>query len=107
MPAAFSSFLSLLDVMITCAPASFANCRAKIETPPVPCASTLMPGLKTQLVNAFQAVTAAHGSVAASSYDRCEGMCTTESCERTTYSANMPSTEPPSDVRALYGETSP
>src|SRR5215510_13495739 len=45
--------------MMTRAPASLANWRAKMETPPVPCASTLMPGFKTQLVSAFQAVTPA------------------------------------------------
>src|SRR5262247_2490558 len=69
MPAALSSFLSLLDVMMTRAPASLANWRAKMETPPVPCASTLIPGFKTQLVSAFQAVTLAHGRVVASSYE--------------------------------------
>ena len=34
---------------MTVAPAIFANCRAKIETPPVPCTSTVSPGATVQL----------------------------------------------------------
>src|SRR4030095_7567164 len=46
-------------------------------------------------VNAFHAVTAAHGSVAASSNDKCAGIDTRASSLRTTNSVNMPSREPP------------
>ncbi|MNP69041.1 hypothetical protein D3C76_1650830 [compost metagenome] len=47
-PKAFrrSSLASLDEVAITVAPASLANCRAKIDTPPVPCTSTVSPGLR-------------------------------------------------------------
>ena len=39
-----ASLSSLDDVTITCAPISRASCSAKIETPPVPCTSTVWPG---------------------------------------------------------------
>ena len=41
-----SSFASLDDVMIARAPAIFAICSAKIDTPPVPSESTVSPGLQ-------------------------------------------------------------
>ena len=49
-------------------PAICASCSPKIETPPVPSSNTLWPGRKRATSNiAHHAVTAAHGSVAASS----------------------------------------
>ena len=46
------------------------------------------------------AVTAAHGSVAASSSERCAGTATTPSSDSTTYSESTPSIAPPSADRA-------
>jgi hypothetical protein len=103
-----SSFASLLEVMITRAPISFANWSAKSDTPPVPCVSTTSPGLTAPLTaRAFQAVTAAQGKVAACSSVRCSGTRTSPSSCSATNSANMPSISPPSAVRALAGVSSP
>ena len=56
---------------MTRAPIILANCSAKIETPPVPITSTESPDWSLPSVtSAFHEVTAAHGSVAASSYVR-------------------------------------
>ena len=63
-----SSFSSDEEVEMTRAPAALANCSAKTETPPVPCVSTQSPGLIfASTISARQAVSAAQGSVAASS----------------------------------------
>ena len=63
-----SSFSSLLDVTMLRAPAATANCRAKIDTPPVPRISTVSPAfMLPRLTMLCHAVTAAQGSVAASS----------------------------------------
>ena len=40
------SFSSLDEVTNTFAPAATANCKAKIDTPPVPCTSTVSPACK-------------------------------------------------------------
>ncbi len=70
-PIAFSrSILASEDeVAITLAPTERANCRAKIETPPVPSTSTLWPAFsgRPATKRAFQAVRAAQGRQAASS----------------------------------------
>ena len=59
---------SLLEEMMQRAPCILANCRANSETPPVPCSATTSPAFTCpRHTSAFQAVTAAHGSVAASS----------------------------------------
>ncbi|MNE80827.1 hypothetical protein D3C80_1774330 [compost metagenome] len=64
-----SSLASLDEVAITVAPASLANCRAKIDTPPVPCTSTLSPGLRApSAISARQAVRPAVVRVAASAW---------------------------------------
>src|SRR5439155_23850810 len=99
---------SLLDVAMTRAPSSFANCTANTDTPPVPCVSTTSPALTPpSLTSACQAVTAAQGSVAASSSLRWSGTCTTPSAGSTTYSANMPGPPPPSADFALASLGSP
>src|SRR5262245_54263085 len=65
------SLVSLEEVAITRAPASFANCSAKIDTPPVPCVSTVCPGLALpSLTTALHAVSPAQGSDAASASPR-------------------------------------
>ena len=57
-----------LEVAITRAPNIWANCSAKIETPPEPCTSTMSPALMLPIsTSACQAVTPAQGSVAPSS----------------------------------------
>ena len=71
-----SSFSSLLEVMSTRAPASRANCSANSDTPPVPSVSTVSPAFNPASMRAFQAVTAAQGSVAASSKERWSGTAT-------------------------------
>ena len=45
-----SSFSSEDDVRITLAPIAIANCKAKIETPPVPWTTTTSPALRPPLV---------------------------------------------------------
>ncbi len=85
-----------------------ANCKANIDTPPVPCTSTVSPLLTCPSgTSACQAVTAAQGSVAACSSLKCSGTCTTPSSLMATYSANMPGPPPPSAVRALVSSISP
>ncbi len=70
-PIAFSRSILASDeeVAITRAPAARANCRAKIETPPVPWTSTLCPAFSGRPApnRAFQAVSAAQGRQAAPS----------------------------------------
>src|SRR6266481_7905617 len=57
---------------ITRASKTRANCSAKTETPPEPCVKTVSPAVTRRwLVSATQAVTAAHGRVAASSKEGC------------------------------------
>src|SRR5215472_13491299 len=91
------SFSSLEDVMMARMPIARANCNPKIETPPVPCSSTVSPGLSLACSTiACQTVTAAQGSVAPSSSDRCAGIFTAPSSSSTAYSASMPSMPPPS-----------
>jgi len=61
-------FSAELEVANTRAPAARASCSAKIETPPVPCTSTLPPGVSLAASkSACHAVTPAQGSVAACS----------------------------------------
>src|SRR5262245_4100247 len=93
-----SSFASLDEVMIARAPAIFAICSAKIETPPVPSESTVSPAFNTRgpCISAFQTVTPAHGSVAACSYDKCGGNFSRPSAWNTQYSASVPSSGRPS-----------
>jgi hypothetical protein len=63
-----SAFSAVEVVAITLAPKSWANCSAKTETPPEPCVKTESPAVTRRCpVSATQAVTAAHGRVAASS----------------------------------------
>ena len=62
-----SSFSSLPDVIITHAPSAADICAAKIETPPVPCASTVSPAFKLpSFTSVNHAVKAAMGRVEAS-----------------------------------------
>src|SRR5690554_7857939 len=71
---AFASLSSELEVMITSAPRALANCSPKIETPPVPWHTTTSPArTEPDSASAFQAVSAAHGRVAASSKLRYSG----------------------------------
>ncbi|MOA28386.1 hypothetical protein D3C78_1493260 [compost metagenome] len=64
-----SSFSSLDEVAMTVAPAILANCRAKMETPPVPWISTLSPGFRwSSAISARQAVRPAVVRVAASAW---------------------------------------
>ena len=59
---------------MTRAPSAFAICSAKMETPPVPRVSTVWPGRTgPSVTSALQAVTAAIGSAAASSWLQPEG----------------------------------
>ena len=63
-----ASFSSLLEVAMTRAPCSLAIWMAKTDTPPVPSVRMVSPALiRPTCTSAFHAVTAAHGSVAASS----------------------------------------
>jgi hypothetical protein len=64
-----SSLWSLAEVAITRAPTALAILRASKETPPVPISSTVLSRatLRIPVMSAFQAVTPAQGSVAASS----------------------------------------
>src|SRR5690606_12602815 len=77
--------------------AARANCSANMDTPPEPSTSTVAPGLSGGGVSIrpCHAVTAAQGSVAASSKDRCAGTCTASCSSSTAYSASIPSTGPP------------
>lgn len=66
-----AAFASLLVVAITRPPNALANCSANSETPPDPSVRTLSPDRSPRPpVRAFHAVTAAHGSAAASSNER-------------------------------------
>ncbi len=93
-----SIFSSLEDVTITRAPAARANCMASMDTPPVPWHSTVSPAFTRFPItmSAFQAVTPAQGSVAASSNERFAGSATTPSSCREIYSASVPSSGTPS-----------
>src|ERR1700691_3231095 len=86
-------FLSLDDVLITRAPPALVNCKAAMETPPVPRQSTVSPGFTglPETIRAFQAVTAAQGRVAACSNEIVFGLGTMPSSCRTMYSASVPS----------------
>ena len=58
------------EVIATLQPMAFANCRAAIEQPPVPCATIHSPGwVGRNAVKADQLVNAAQVSVAASAYE--------------------------------------
>ena len=74
------------------APPALANCRARIETPPVPSKSTSWPGFSGAMppTSPFQAVTPAQGKVAASSKLRLAAIGTVAVSGRTTYSESMP-----------------
>jgi hypothetical protein len=62
-----SSFSPEELVAMTRAPAALANWSANTETPPLPCTSTVSPGLMALSTNsARHAVSPAHVSVAAS-----------------------------------------
>jgi hypothetical protein len=68
-----------LVVAMTRAPAAFANCSAKMLTPPVPCVRTVWPGLSARLsrpYSAFQAVRPAQLRVLDSRKLRFEGAAT-------------------------------
>src|SRR4051794_38131858 len=109
-PRAFArcSLSSLDEVTITAAPASFANCSAKIDTPPVPCTKTVSPGrMRASSKSARQAVSAAQGNVAASSKVRLEGMRLTASASRSINSCSTPGRVPPSARRRLVAEAFP
>jgi hypothetical protein len=91
-----SSFSSLDEVRITRAPAARANSRANVATPPVPRASTVSPGRTPQVsTSACQVVTAAQGSVAASSNERLGGIGTASRSSSSAYSASIPSAGEP------------
>src|SRR5258708_36263041 len=63
-----SAFSAVEVVAIIRAPKTWANCGAKTETPPEPWVRTVSPAvIRRWPVRATQAVTAAHGKVAASS----------------------------------------
>lgn len=65
----FSSFSSDDEVAITRATAALANCKAKIDTPPVPCVRTQSPGvIPAQSITAIHTVIPAQASVAASTW---------------------------------------
>ncbi len=69
-----SSFASEDEVAITRAPISRANCRAKMETPPVPSTSTVSPALRPpSTTRARQAVSPAVVRVADSAWDQPAG----------------------------------
>src|ERR1700694_3507177 len=108
MPHSLESFSSLLDVAITRAPVSLANCRANNDTPPLPSVTTVSPGFRRPSeIRACQAVTAAQGKVAASSNERCSGIFTSPFSCRTTDSANTPPIEAPIADFALLSVKSP
>ncbi len=97
MALARSSFSSDDEVTMTRAPASLANCSAKIETPPVPCTSTVSPAVSLpSTISPRQAVTAAQGSVAASSALQPAGALVTPSAVSAIASQATPSSAPPS-----------
>ena len=102
---AFASLSSLDDVAMTRAPAAFANCRASIETPPVPSTSTVSPARvgRPACISACHAVTPAQGRHAACSNDKPSGTAITPSSYNTTCSASMPSSGEPSAARAANG----
>ena len=89
-------------------PAALANCRPQIETPPVPSSSAVWPARARPATNsAFQAVTAAHGRVAACSSDSASGIATSECSEKTTSLASTPSLAAPGARAVLAGVGSP
>src|SRR5215471_17816839 len=93
----FSAFSSLEVVAIARAPQAFANCSANSETLPDPSVRTVSPALSRRApMRAFQAVTPAQGSVAASSYVKWSGIRTSASSLRTMNSVIIPSSDPPS-----------
>ena len=82
--------------MITSAPAATANCKAKIDTPPVPNKSTLSPAfMPPTSTRARQAVSAAQGRVAAAATSYPTGTGITPAADSTTCSARTPSRAPP------------
>ena len=86
--------------MMTSAPESFANWRAKIETPPVPSTKTVSPAFnRPETASAFQAVTQHTASVAPSSYDKWSGMRTTDSSPKVPYARKTPSQHGPAPER--------
>src|ERR1700687_1672434 len=88
-----SPFCALDVVAITRAPRSLASCSANNDTPPEPCVSTVSPARTP--ASADQAVTAAHGSVAASSKVRPGGANESASARPTLYSVSQPSRSDP------------
>jgi hypothetical protein len=86
------------EITVTCAPSIFAKATANSATPPQPCTSTRSPGRVFEVVtSALQAVSAAHGKVAASMSLRWAGSLDTPSSDRHMKSAIVPSIGPPSD----------
>ena len=76
-----------------------ANWSANSATPPVPCTSTASPGFTPPSASVVHAVTAAMGSVAASTSLRCSGAATASSAGTATYSRSTPGNGPPSVPR--------
>lgn len=84
--------------MIVFAPAALANIIAVIETPPVPIARTVCPGLSGKLpYNAFQAVVPVHTKLARCPHDNVVvlGILTMAVARMATYSRSTPSIGPP------------
>ena len=99
---------ALDDVTITRAPNSLANCSAKVDTPPAPCSSTVIPGSKGAAPHsACQAVTAAQGRVAPSAKLRCAGRSTASDWSTTTSSHITPWLAPPRPAAPGEGRNAP
>ena len=85
-------------------PAVAANCKANMETPPVPNRRTVSPGRNAAVSKiAFQAVKAAQGRQAASSSERSGTLGRTPWAFSTTYSASTPSRAPPRALAIAAG----
>src|SRR5260370_40959621 len=98
-----AALASLEVVAMTRAPSILANCNANSDTPPVPCVSTVEPGLTALYsTTAAQAVSAAQGKVAAASADKAPGRRSSAASETTSVCCTAPSPPgPPSAVASL------
>ena len=98
MALARASFSSDDEVIRVRKPAAWANCRPKIETPPVPCSTTVSPGAKSASSNrARQAVRPAQGRVATCWSVRNAGTFETPCSLNTASSRPAPGIGEPSD----------
>ena len=102
-----SSLASLEESTIALAPRNLANCSANSDTPPVPSNSTVWPAVMWASSSACQAVSAAIGSVAACTAERCAGARASEYWSKQASSRITPGSGPPISAPSHSGRIAP